>query len=213
MIRLQSENVNFPDPLSLNFKNGVIALGGDLTPKRLWNAYKKGIFPWYNPGEEILWWFTNPRFVLFPEKIKISESLEKILKKQQFSFTQNYCFEEVMKQCQTIRRKGDEGTWISNELIHSFCQLHLEGKAHSYEVWENGALVGGFYGLLVGKVFCGESMFSKVSNASKAGFANFVIQKKGAINLIDCQVQSDYLESFGAEYISGEQFVSYLKQD
>lgn len=211
MIHLSKEELFFPDPRYLEDTDGPIAYGGDLSPERLWFAYQNGIFPWFNPEDEILWWFPNPRFVLFPEKLKVSKSMKKILRDNTFSFTENKCFREVMLNCQKISRIGQDGTWISDEMIEGYETLHLYGKAKSIEVWQGNELVGGFYGVLVGRIFCGESMFSKVSNASKAGFINFVTQNQDKFDLIDCQTHTDHLESLGAEMISGKEFLNYLK--
>jgi len=212
MIKLDPNEISFPDPELYRGNDGVIAFGGDLSPERIWFAYQNGIFPWFNPGEEILWWFPDPRFVLFPEKLKVSKSMKKVLSTNQFSFTKNKCFREVMENCRKIERNGQDGTWISDELTESFVILHQSGKASSYEVWENDILVGGFYGVEAGRIFCGESMFSKVSNASKAGFINFVLENKNKYEFIDCQVHSEHLESLGAEMISADQFLKTLKK-
>ena len=211
MIQLDPNEIAFPDPLHYKGKDGLIAFGGDLSAERIWFAYQNGIFPWFNPGEEILWWFPDPRFVLFPKNLKISKSMKKILKNKQFSFTTNKCFRKVMENCQAMPREGQDGTWISTELIDGFEILHKVGLAKSFEVWENEELVGGFYGLEVGNVFCGESMFSKVSNASKAGFINFVVENANKYTLIDCQIHSEHLESLGAVAIPGKQYLEILK--
>lgn len=210
MIELHPTELFFPDPKHYHPLSGLVACGGDLSPARLSLSYDLGIFPWYNPGKEILWWCPDPRFVLFPERLKVSKSMRKILKTETFSFTENQCFEDVMRNCMMVPRREQDGTWISEELIASFLQLHREGKAKSIEVWQNGALVGGFYGVEVNKVFCGESMFSKVSNASKAGFIHFVEQYKNHFTLIDCQVYSEHLESLGAEMISKMDYLEVL---
>ncbi|AZI21251.1 leucyl/phenylalanyl-tRNA--protein transferase [Chryseobacterium taklimakanense] len=201
MVQLSENEIFFPDPTSYHPLTGLMAYGGDLSPERVWLAYQLGIFPWYNPGEEILWWCPDPRFVLYPEELKISKSMRKILRDEVFTFTENQYFEEVMRSCMQVPRKDQDGTWISEELISSFVQLHQEGKARSVEVWKNKALVGGFYGVVVNNVFCGESMFSKVSNASKAGFIHFVEKYKNDFELIDCQIHSEHLESLGAGMI------------
>jgi len=211
MIHLHPNEIAFPDPQLYKTVNGLIACGGDLSPKRIWFAYQNGIFPWFNPGEEILWWFPDPRFVLFPEKVKISKSMSKILKSGQFTFTKNKCFREVMENCKTIARAEQNGTWISDELVESFLKLHQSGKAMSFEAWQNNELVGGFYGIEVGSVFCGESMFAKVSNASKAVFLNFVLENKEKYSLIDCQIHSEHLESLGAEMIFSDEYLKLLK--
>ena len=213
MIWLNKEEISFPDPEFYETSEGIIAVGGDLSPERLWFAYQNGIFPWFNPEDPILWWFPNPRFVLFPDKLKISKSMKKVFKNQQFTFTEDTCFTEVMINCQQAIRAGQNGTWISDEMVQSYSILNKYGKAKSIEVWEDGELVGGLYGILVGRIFCGESMFAKVSNASKAGFIYFVAKYKEELDLIDCQTHTDHLESLGAEMISKEDFLHYLKQN
>lgn len=212
MIWLDPDDISFPDPEFYNPEDGLIAAGGDLRPERLWFAYQLGLFPWYNEGEEILWWCPDPRFVLFPDEIRISKSMKKILRDNVFEFTENQYFEEVMRNCKSAERKGQEGTWINEQLIESFVNLHRKGKAKSFEVLKNGKLVGGFYGVQVGKLFCGESMFSKVSNASKAGFIHFTDKYKTQWQLIDCQIHSDHLESLGARMISKKDYLTILKQ-
>lgn len=211
MIYLNPEEISFPDPESTDSESGLLAIGGDLSPERLLFAYQTGLFPWFNEGEEILWWCPDPRFVLFPDEVKISKSMKKILKNRNFTFTENKCFREVMLQCKNTFRKDQDGTWISNELINSFTVLHQHGCAKSFEVWQNEELVGGFYGVQIGKVFCGESMFSKVSNASKAGFLDFVLKNASELDLIDCQIHSDHLESLGAKMIPKKHYLKILK--
>lgn len=210
MIELNKDVIAFPDPRVYHPINGLLAYGGDLSVERIWWAYQFGIFPWYNPDEEILWWCPDPRFVLFPKDLKISKSMKKVFRSQIFSFTENTCFEEVMRNCQRAPRKEQDGTWITEELITAFLKLHELGKAKSIEVWQNGELVGGFYGLLIGEVFCGESMFTKVSNASKAGFIYFVKKYEKEIKVIDCQIHSNHLESLGATSIPKTEFLNYL---
>lgn len=210
MHTMEERYISFPDPYQDYPHGGLIAYGGDLSPDTLWTAYSQGIFPWYNPGEDILWWCPDPRFVLFPQKLRISKSMRKIMYRGVFKFTENQAFKEVLEQCMHTPREGQDGTWMSMELIDSLEVLHREGKALSYEVWQEGRLVGGLYGLLVGKVFCGESMFSLVSNASKAGLISFVDKHKQDIELIDCQVHSAHLEQLGAEMISKEDFLRTL---
>lgn len=205
--------IEFPDPNYIDSEDGLIAIGGDVRPSTLWQAYNIGLFPWYNPGEEILWWCPDPRFVLFPKQLKISKSMKKLMDKNYFTITENKCFVEVMKQCASIPRKGQEGTWINEEMIESYNILHLEGKAKSIEVWNNDVLVGGFYGVDLGNVFCGESMFSKESNASKAGFIYFVQKYKELYRIIDCQVYSEHLESLGACEIDKKMFLSFLSRN
>ncbi|MCU7617486.1 leucyl/phenylalanyl-tRNA--protein transferase [Chryseobacterium sp. PBS4-4] len=213
MIRLDSNEISFPNPLHYDGHEGMIAFGGDLSVERIWFAYQNGIFPWFNPDEEILWWCPDPRFVLFPEELKISKSMKKILKNNVFTFTENKNFKEVIKNCREISRKGQDGTWLSDELMESFITLHEFGFAKSIEVWQNHELVGGFYGLQIGKVFCGESMFAKVSNASKAGFIHFVEAHKNELKLIDCQSHTEHLESLGARMISKKEFLKTLHKN
>jgi len=210
MIRLDPNEISFPNPLHYNGHEGMIAFGGDLSVERIWFAYQNGIFPWFNPDEEILWWCPDPRFVLFPDELKISKSMKKILKNNVFTFTENKKFKEVIKNCQEINRTGQDGTWLSDELMQSFITLHDLGIAKSIEVWQNDELVGGFYGLQIGKVFCGESMFAKVSNASKAGFIHFVEANKSKFELIDCQSHTEHLESLGARMIPKKEFLKTL---
>lgn len=210
MVLLDNNEIAFPDPTRYHPISGLIAAGGDLLAERLWLAYQLGIFPWYNPGEEILWWCPDPRFVLFPNELKVSKSMKKILRDEAFTFTENQRFEEVMRNCMTAPREGQDGTWISEELIRSFLILHKNGIAKSIEVWQNGELVGGFYGLVVNRVFCGESMYSKVSNASKAGFMSFVQKHADDFDLIDCQIHSDHLESMGARMIPKQNYLEFL---
>ncbi|MDQ0592193.1 leucyl/phenylalanyl-tRNA--protein transferase [Chryseobacterium ginsenosidimutans] len=210
MVRLDENEISFPDPALYDSHEGVIAFGGDLSIERIWFAYQLGIFPWYNPGEEILWWCPDPRFVLFPNELKVSKSMRKILNREVFTFSENQNFKEVIKNCQQTSRNGQTGTWLSDELMNSFIKLHEHGFAKSIEVWQDEELVGGFYGLQIGNVFCGESMFAKVSNASKAGFINFIESHKDSLELIDCQSHTEHLESLGAKMISKKEFLKIL---
>ncbi len=212
MILLNPNEISFPDPALLESESGVMAMGGDLSPQRLYFAYQLGIFPWNNPGEEILWWCPDPRFVLFPKDLKISKSMRKIMRDEVFTFTENKDFREVIEACKNTFRKDQDGTWLSEELVSSIMQLHEAGIAKSIEVWQNEKLVGGFYGMQIGKVFCGESMFTKVSNASKAGFIHFIQSQKENLDLIDCQIHSEHLESLGAAMISKKDYLKILKQ-
>ena len=198
MIALDPNEISFPDPKLYHPEDGLMAYGGDLSPERIWFAYQLGIFPWFNPEDDILWWCSDPRFVLFPKELKISKSMKKILRDDVFTFTENKCFEEVIKNCAKINRKDQNGTWLTEGMIKSYTQLHLFGKAKSIEVWQNNELVGGLYGLDLGNVFCGESMFAKVSNASKAGFIWFIEQYKSKFTVIDCEVYTHHLEYLGA---------------
>ncbi len=201
----------FP-PVHLAEPDGLLAMGGDLSPERLLLAYRNGIFPWYE-GEQILWWAPDPRFVLFPEEVKISKSIRSLQNKHEFDFTVNKAFASVIHQCKKITRPGQDGTWITNEVEKAYIKMHELGYAHSAEVWKNHELVGGLYGIKLGKVFFGESMFSKVSNASRYAFITYVQQlKKEGIHLIDCQVYTEYLESMGARMIPGKTFTTLLKE-
>jgi leucyl/phenylalanyl-tRNA--protein transferase len=203
------KTIVFP-PVEESEPDGLLAIGGDLSVERLLTAYKQGIFPWYE-GDYPLWWCPDPRFVLFPEKLKISKSMEALFKKEAFKFTINQAFNEVIRNCKSISRKGQNGTWITNEVELAYNQLHDLGYAHSAEVWSDGELVGGLYGIRMGKVFFGESMFSKTSNASKYAFISYVEQlKKQGVLLIDCQVHTAHLESLGAEMIPRKTFTNLL---
>lgn len=199
----------FP-PVEYADADGLLAIGGDLDPNRILLAYQNGIFPWFS-GQDPLWWSPDPRFVLFPSKVRISHSMKSLLKKNAFQITINHDFLSVISSCATVERDGQDGTWILPEIIQSYHILHQKGHAHSVEVWQKGELVGGLYGILIGKVFCGESMFSKVPNASKYGFIQLCkfLEKKGIL-LIDCQVHTQHLESLGAEWMSRNEFLSYL---
>lgn len=201
----------FP-PGHLAEPDGLLAIGGDLSTERLLLAYRNGIFPWYE-GEHILWWCPDPRFVLFPDELKINKSINPLLKRNKFEFTINKAFKEVIHFCKQTKRPGQQGTWITNEVEKAYCKLHELGYAHSAEVWKNGELVGGLYGIKLGKVFFGESMFSKESNASRFAFIKYVQQlKEEGVELIDCQVYTEYLESFGARMVERKVFTKYLQQ-
>lgn len=201
----------FP-PVHLAEPDGLLAVGGDLCTDRLLLAYRNGIFPWYE-GNHILWWCPDPRFVLFPKELKISKSMKGLLKKNAFEFTINKAFAEVINNCKTISRKEQNGTWITDEVKSAYTRMHQLGYAHSAEVWQNGEIAGGLYGIRIGKVFFGESMFSRASNASKYAFISFVrlLQSEG-VQLIDCQVHTEHLESLGANMISRQRFISLLHE-
>jgi leucyl/phenylalanyl-tRNA---protein transferase len=192
-------------------EDGLLAVGGDLSVERLLLAYKSGIFPWYNEDEPICWWSPDPRFVLYPDKLKISKSMQTVLNNGSFRFTINRAFEEVIKNCKSVTRKDQDGTWISPDIQDAYIQLHKLGYAHSAEAWQNGELIGGLYGIKIGKIFFGESMFSKASNASKFAFINYVkqLQKEG-IELIDCQIYTEHLKSLGATMIGRAPFIDLL---
>ena len=204
-----NETIEFP-PLSEANSEGLLAVGGDLSPERVLYAYQNGVFPWYESGQPILWWAPDPRFVLYPHKLKVSKSTKQILKNQSFHITVNRNFKEVIQACAKVKREAQSGTWITDEMIETYCKLNQRGIAKSVEVWQNKKLVGGFYGVeLNDTIFCGESMFSYVSNASKIGFTTFVQNSK--YKLIDCQLHTNHLESLGAELISRSKFMNYLK--
>ena len=199
----------FP-PTHLAEPDGLLAMGGDLSPERLLLAYRKWIFPWYE-GEYILWWSPDPRFVLFPGELKINKTIRSLLNKNAFDFTINKAFRDVIHQCKKIRRPGQEGTWITDEVEKAYIKMHELGYAHSAEVWKDGILVGGLYGIKMGKIFFGESMFSDISNASRYAFCKYVeILKQEGTQLIDCQVYTEYLESMGARMIEGKEFRKIL---
>ncbi|WP_111706353.1 leucyl/phenylalanyl-tRNA--protein transferase [Lutibacter citreus] len=209
---LLSKDLVFP-PVHLANEDGLLAIGGDLTAKRLLLAYKSGIFPWYNQGEPIIWYSPDPRMVLFPYKLKISKSMKQVIRKNEFKVTYNQNFSKVISSCKDIYRVSDQGqTWITNEMQEAYINMNKLGIAKSVEVWKNNELVGGLYGVDLGTVFCGESMFSKVSNASKMAFI-FLVQKLKKENycLIDCQVYNNHLASLGAEEIPRKEFLTYLK--
>ncbi len=203
----------FPSP-NLATKSGLLAIGGGLEPERILKAYQMGIFPWFNPGEVPQWWSPDPRFVLFPTSLKISKSMKQVLRKKQFKVTFDQDFLGVIKGCQKIFRPGQFGTWISNEIVGAYNILHQMGFVHSVEVWENEKLVGGLYGGVLGKCFFGESMFSKVSNASKVGFITLVKNLMAQqFELIDCQIHSAHLESLGAEMLDRKYFLTYVENN
>ncbi|CAI8425405.1 MAG: Leucyl/phenylalanyl-tRNA--protein transferase [Flavobacterium sp. SCGC AAA160-P02] len=210
-----SEKIEFP-PYESATKDGVIAIGGDLSPERLIYAYQHGIFPWYCNDDPIVWHSPPQRMVLYPDELIISKSMRKILKNGNFLITENKAFEDVIYYCKHIKRKNDVGTWITNKMEKAYINLHQLGYAKSIEVWQLGTqvgnsdmkLVGGLYGVEVGKVFCGESMFSLVSNSSKVAFIHLV--QSNRYKLIDCQVYNDHLSSLGAKEISRNEFLSQL---
>ncbi|MEO5948210.1 MAG: leucyl/phenylalanyl-tRNA--protein transferase [Chitinophagaceae bacterium] len=203
------ESLKFP-PVHLAEPDGLLALGGDLSTERLLLAYKSGIFPWYE-GRDILWWCPDPRFILLPEKLKINNAIKALLINNEFEFTINKAFKDVINQCKEIKRLGQEGTWITDEVENAYCKLHELGYAHSAEVWKDNKLVGGLYGIRLGKVFFGESMFSKVSHASRYAFTRYVqFLKDENVALIDCQVYTEYLESLGARMINRTDFIKKL---
>jgi len=212
LISPSDTSYQFPDvSLALEEPNGLLAIGGDLSPERLLSAYRHGIFPWFNPGEPILWWSPNPRAILFPEKIKISRSLRKTLKKDIFTLTTDLAFDEVVAACQAPRLT-QKGTWITAEMRLAYGRMHQLGHAHSVECWQNNRLVGGLYGMAIGQVFFGESMFSREKDASKVALVHLADKlREWGYQLIDCQVQSEHLRSMGAEDLPREQFCRLLE--
>ncbi len=208
------DDCDFP-PLheALAEPNGLIAIGGDLSLNRLLSAYKKGIFPWFSQGEQILWWSPNPRMVLFPENLNISKSLHKTRKKNLFTVQFNTVFKAVMTACSQTARAGQPGTWITDSMIEAYCQLHQAGYAMSAEAWQDGVLVGGCYGVKIGDMFYGESMFHHVTDASKIAFVSLVDHLKSVgVKLIDCQMKTSHLASFGAKEIPRDLFLKLLSE-
>ena len=200
----------FPSPMQASAE-GIVAVGGDLQPERVMLAYRKGIFPWFESDDFLLWWSPDPRMVLFPDRLKISKSMRTVLRKKQFEVTFNKSFDQVVEACAKVKRFGQNGTWITPGLMEVYSTLHTQGYAHSVEVWEEGSLVGGLYGIDLGTIFCGESMFSKSSNASKVALIFLVKElKKNKYELIDCQVPTQHLASMGAEPISRTKFLTFL---
>jgi len=211
--QLDPELLVFPPP-ELARSDGLLALGGDLTPERLLLAYQMGIFPWYGPNEPILWWAPDPRLVLLPAEFHVSRRLRRTLRQGRFTFSLNRDFAAVIRACAEIPRPGQEWTWLGEEMIAAFCRLHEMGYAHSVECRREGELVGGIYGVALGKVFFGESMFSREANASKAALAHLVeLMRLSGGTMIDCQVSSDHLLSLGARLIPGRVFYQRLVLD
>jgi leucyl/phenylalanyl-tRNA--protein transferase len=196
-----SRDVAFPDT-DLTDPSGILAVGGDLSSARLLLAYRSGIFPWFNEGDPIVWWSPDPRTVLYPEELKVSHSMKKVLRNKTFSVTADEDFESVILQCKAQKRPGQRGTWITNDMVDAYVKLHRLGYAHSFEVWKGESLAGGLYGVSIGRFFAGESMFSKVSNASKVAFIALAktLQQLG-FPIVDCQVHTNHLASLGAREI------------
>ena len=209
---LKRDTLTFP-PLTkaMSEPNGLLAAGGDLSADRLVQAYRHGCFPWFSEGQPILWWSPDPRTVLFPEELHVSRSLAKLLRQQRYQVSFDRDFEAVIQACAAPRRDAD-GTWITDDMQNAYIELHARGHAHSVEVWDHGELVGGLYGLAMGQLFFGESMFSRADNASKFGFVTLVkhLQAWGFV-LIDCQMATRHLESLGARSIPRQQFADYLR--
>ncbi len=208
---LLGKDLIFP-PVDMASSEGILAFGGDLRPERLMLAYRSGIFPWYNEGEPIIWYSPVERMVLFPQELRISKSMGQFMRNNKFRITSNTAFEQVIDQCQISPRDEQLGTWITDDMKEAYLKLHKLGFAKSVEVWRNDELVGGLYGIDLGHVFCGESMFSKENNSSKLAFIHLVQQlEKEKYKLIDCQVYTEHLESLGAREISREAFMEVLK--
>lgn len=207
IFELSASELWFPDP-ELAEPDGLLAVGGDLSPERLMAAYRKGIFPWFNDDNLILWYAPHERFVLFPEEVKVTKSMRRIIRSGAFTVTRDQAFDKVIERCSRAKRKEQEGTWITAGMLHAYRILHRSGRASSVEVWSEDKVAGGLYGIPYGKVFCGESMFSDMPNASKA--ALIWLCECGEYELIDCQVYSDHLASMGARMISREAYLRIL---
>ncbi|UYW02640.1 leucyl/phenylalanyl-tRNA--protein transferase [Flavobacterium agricola] len=206
-----TNQIQFPS-LNQVHPTGIVAFGGDLSLPRLQLAYKNGVFPWFEDGEIITWWSPNERMVLFFPELKVSKSMRSLFAKNAFTVTFNTCFKEVILNCQQVKRTDQNGTWITDDMVEAYCELHKAGWAKSVEVWQNDLLVGGLYGIDLGTIFCGESMFSTVSNASKFAFISLAKHLEAQnYKLLDCQVYNDHLASLGCREIDREEFLSYLK--
>jgi leucyl/phenylalanyl-tRNA---protein transferase len=214
MVWLSPNDTWFPHPETAS-SDGLVAVGGDLSPTRLLTAYSMGIFPWFVEDEVVYWFSPNPRLVLFPDELKIAKSMRPYFSQAKFKVTYNQAFTDIMIQCAEVMRNGQDGTWISGDMIEAYTRLHYQGFAHSVEVWDNDEhLVGGLYGIALGHVFFGESMFSKVSNASRFGFISLVqMLKNKGFRMIDCQQETRYLMSFGARSIPRSDFCRILKDN
>ncbi|MEA1955539.1 MAG: leucyl/phenylalanyl-tRNA--protein transferase [Campylobacterota bacterium] len=208
--QLNKYEIKFPNPKDAN-KDGILAWGGDLNPSRLIRAYQNGIFPWYSAGDPIIWWSPNPRLIMELDDFKLSKSLKKSMKKFDYKF--NTAFEQVIYECSKAPRVGQNGTWIQDDIIEAYSTLHGMGIAHSIESYYDGELVGGLYGVVVGGVFCGESMFAKKTDASKSAYAVLIKHlKHWKYNFIDCQVPTEHLKSLGAKEVKREYYLKRLKK-
>ena len=209
---LLSDEIKFPPP-NLARKDGLLAVGGDLSQDRLLLAYKMGIFPWYSESEPILWWSPDPRLVLYPDEIKVSKTLKKVIQKDIFHITIDQAFNQVITSCARIRLQNNEGTWIDEDMIKAYCGLHESGFAHSVEAWYEGELAGGLYGVSLGRCFFGESMFTRISNASNVAFVFLAEYLKSlSFDIIDCQVSTEHLINFGAREIPRKDFLKQLEK-
>jgi leucyl/phenylalanyl-tRNA--protein transferase len=211
-LHILDDTLWFP-PVTEALDDGLLAVGGDLSVERLLLAYNSGIFPWYAEDEPPMWWSPDPRFVLFPDELKVSKSMKQVLKRNTFQFKMNTVFEQVINNCRMVFREGQGGTWIGDDVVAAYTQLHKLGYAHSAEAWQDGELVGGLYGIWLGNAFFGESMFAHRSNASKFAFINMVelLQSRG-VQLIDCQVYTEHLESLGAVMIDRNTFIKLINE-
>ncbi len=210
VFELDSKRLEFPHP-SYAEEDGLLAIGGDLSAERLLLAYSNGIFPWFSDETPILWYAPDPRFVIYPDKIKISKSMASLMRKNIFSITIDQHFGQVIQHCASIQRKGQHGTWITRDMMEAYTLLFEKGYAHSIEVWKDSSLVGGLYGVLINGVFCGESMFSKEANASKA--ALIYLAQEIELKLIDCQFHTPHLASMGGEFLSLSTYLTILTTD
>jgi len=208
MIFRLDERLLFPDP-DLADPDGLLAVGGDLSAERLLLAYQSGIFPWYSDETPILWYSPHERCVIFPAELKVSKSIRQVLRSNKFSVTVNQCFEKVIAACSSVERKDQDGTWITNEMMEAYINLHHKGHTHSIEVWNEDNLVGGLYGVQTGNVFCGESMFSLMSNASKIALIHLCNM---GFDMVDCQMHTLHLESMGAKMISRKEYMAMLRK-
>lgn len=209
IFRLNLDDDRFPDP-SLAEEDGLLAVGGDLRPSRLIAAYQNGIFPWYQHDGMFFWYAPHERFVLFPGELHLSKSMRQVIRSGRFTVTRNQAFKQVIEACAQQPRPGQDGTWIDPDMQHAYIALHEAGYAHSLETWVDGELVGGLYGIVIGTVFCGESMFSLASNASKVAFAHLCLS--GEFSLVDCQIYSEHLASLGARMVPREDYMAHLKK-
>jgi len=210
IFQLSPENIVFPDP-ALAEPDGLLAVGGDLRTERLLAAYRQGIFPWFSDDTPILWYAPHERFVLFPEELKVSKSMRQVLRSGRFQVTMNQVFAEVIAACAQQPRPGQDGTWITADMQQAYVRLHELGHAQSVEIWQDSTLVGGLYGVAVGRTFCGESMFSRASNASKVALTHLC--QSNEYRLIDCQVYTDHLASLGARMIPRSQYLTFLRDN
>lgn len=212
VFQLNEDDITFPPP-GLACENGLLAIGGDLRPERLIAAYRTGIFPWFSQGDPLLWWFVDPRLVLFPDEFRVGHRLARHVRSGQFQVSFDRAFPQVIASCASVRIDRGEGTWISGEMQDAYTRLHELGYAHSVECWQDNVLVGGLYGIAMGRVFFGESMFSRVSNASKVALVSLMARlRRTGFQLVDCQMTTRHLLSFGAREIAGVEFLDCLQQ-